>query len=50
MKHKSLKKEQFTAGKEEFGSGYFSKPEKNPLKFANSDELRKIQNRSRKRR
>lgn len=50
MKNKALLKEVFTTGTELYTSrGFVGGLVKNPIKFANSDELRKIQNRNRKR-
>lgn len=50
FKNKSALNEGRKSGKLNFKAiGYFDLPAKNPLMFANSDELSKIQNRNRKR-
>jgi hypothetical protein len=49
MKNKSVKTEKFKSGTQLINSrAWLSVPERNPLSFANSDELRKIQNRNKK--
>lgn len=48
FKNKMLKMEQYRAGVITFNHNFGFMPERNPLSFANSDELRKIQNRQKK--